>query len=370
MREIESEAKQKLILLAGALVDQRKARVLVPALRAQDGFWFGAGSVVEDADGGFVLSGRYRNAGDSRTGLRGGERGAELAVFRSDDRGAAWRKVLSFSKADLGYGDREVLSIEGSCLHPVHGGMELYVSSEKSGIPYAAGFEEFQKPGTGVWSIDRLAARSMEELGRARPHPLLECREPSFLHVKDPAVFDLANGDTALLFCTHPFTWASSNSGVAVRRRGAADFGAPDYRFFPRGTSWDVAISRLTGRLPVPRMGVFRSRPPLTLYFYDGGEAMRCHEEHPQAVKRPRGCSCEELGGLAWAADDSFPRLERLSPHLPLFVSPYGTGCSRYVSTLSTREGIFAFWQQSQPDRSQPLVGNFLPAAELERILS
>jgi len=53
-----------------------------------------------------------------------------------------------------------------------------------------------------------------------------------------------------------------------------------------------------------------------------------------------------------------------------LFVSPNGTGCSRYVSTLLTRGGIMASWQQSQPDLSQPLVGNFLDAKNYKEILT
>jgi hypothetical protein len=47
-----------------------------------------------------------------------------------------------------------------------------------------------------------------------------------------------------------------------------------------------------------------------------------------------------------------------------------GTGCSRYVATLVTDAGIFANWQQSQDDLSQPLVGNFLPMDRVIEILS
>jgi hypothetical protein len=128
-------------------------------------------------------------------------------------------------------------------------------------------------------------------------------------------------------------------------------------------------MSRITGVLRVPQVGAFRKLPGISLYFYDGGESMRRYEEHSQAVKRPRGYSCEEIGGLAWGFDEDFPRLQRLSPYLPLFISPYGTGSSRYAKLLRTREGVFAFWQQSQDNLSQPLVTHFLDNEEILRIL-
>ena len=61
--------------------------------------------------------------------------------------------------------------------------------------------------------------------------------------------------------------------------------------------------------------------------------------------------------------------MQRHSIDFPLFVSPNGTGCSRYVSTLKTQGGIMASWQQSQPDRSQPLVGNFVNSETVAGLL-
>ena len=112
--------------------------------------------MIEGAAGQFYLVGRYRNVGDSRTGLGAGERGLELAIFRSDDRGTSWQEYLRFSKSDLNAGYRSVLSIEGSALHLTEKGVELFVSTEKEGIQYPAEFRDFLKPGTGVWTIDRL----------------------------------------------------------------------------------------------------------------------------------------------------------------------------------------------------------------------
>ena len=77
----------------------------------------------------------------------------------------------------------------------------------------------------------------------------------------------------------------------------------------------------------------------------------------------------EEIGGIAAGVDDEFPKIESVSVEAPLFISPHGTGCSRYVATLMTEDGIFANWQQSQPDLSQPLVGHFLPMEKVAEIL-
>ena len=86
-------------------------------------------------------------------------------------------------------------------------------------------------------------------------------------------------------------------------------------------------------------------------------------------MTRPRGFSCEEIGGIAAApANDTFA-LERVSVLAPAFVSPYGTGCSRYIDTLVTDDGIFATWQQSQDDLSQPLVGHFLSNDSVAELL-
>ena len=105
------------------------------------------------------------------------------------------------------------------------------------------------------------------------------------------------------------------------------------------------------------------------MLFYDGGESLRDLDAHKQAVARPRGYSCEEIGGLAVAAADGTSQIERLSTLFPQFVSPHGTGTSRYVDVLTTPGGFYATWQQSQPDQSQPLVMNFLSRADAEAIL-
>jgi len=113
-----------------------------------------------------------------------------------------------------------------------------------------------------------------------------------------------------------------------------------------------------------------QTAPILSLYFYDSCECLRQLDENPRAVSRPRGWSCEEIGGIAVGEDHDLSKIESLSVEAPLFISPYGTGCSRYVATLTTKDGIFATWQQSQDDLSQPLVGHFLSMDRVREILA
>ena len=356
------------LALGKLLVNQEKARVIVPALSSKQGFWFGGGNTVEDTAGDLWICGRYRNSGDSRFGIDVGERGAELAIFRSNRSFGKVEKVLSFQKQDLNVGDLEVLSIEGSKLHFTDNGAELFVSTEKK-RKYPQGIEEFQKPGTGVWSIEHAAAPTIEALKNAELTTILQTEDPEVLHIKDPVVYDTASGDTVLAFCTHPFNWSSSNSGFVVRPAGASKFNEPDFTFFRRGFTWDVAMSRITSIMRIPSVGDFAGSS-CSLFFYDGGECMRNLDEHAHAAKRPRGYSCEELGGLAYIEKDDLRSVDRLSRILPAFVSPYGTGSSRYVDVLSTDEAYYVTWQQSQTDKSQPLVGNIVQKTEVERFLS
>lgn len=375
MTALPSAFEERLSNLANALIDQERAAAIIPAQQPSTGFWFGGGNTIEDANGDLHIVGRYRNHGDSRTGVATGERGLELAIFTSTDDRQNWEKSVSFSKPDLNVGDRTVLSIEGSALRRTECGYELYVSTEKDGIGYPDGFDGYLKPGTGVWTIERLAAASLAELKQAKLETVAECSDLRWLHIKDPFLYERAGGNLNLLFCSHPFSWSSSNTGYrSVSAVSANDinaqppFGETQYDFFPRGTTWDVAMTRGTCVLDVPKVGAF-SEVDASLFFYDGGESLRDLDEHSTAVKRPRGYSCEELGGVAYIQDGSFGHIERLSKYLPQFVSPYGTGCSRYVDVVSTKAGLVATWQQSQKDLSQPLVMNMLSHQEVAEIL-
>ena len=237
--------KTRLRDLMLALMDQEAAEVVVPPYRDASGFWFGGGNAVTGPEGRIWLVGRYRNFGDSRTGLEAGERGLEAAVFLSEDGGQAFRKVRSWSKADLSVAGEKVLSIEGTALRfDEDGCCELFISSEKD-MAYPDEVAEFQKPGTGVWTIDVIRGASIEALDANAVVPVLAgAGGAGYLHAKDPVVFDM-DGATMLVFCSHPFSWTSANTGLAVRRKGADSFEVQSWQMVERGPAWDVAGTRV-----------------------------------------------------------------------------------------------------------------------------
>ena len=358
----------RLKAVASRLIDQEQARVIVHPQRQGTGHWFGGGNMVQDAKGTLWLTGRFRNQGDSRTGLGAGERGLELAIYRSDDQADTFQQSLTLSKSDLNVGAREVLSIEGAALRLLDDHrVELFVSTEKKGIGYPADLSSHLKPGTGVWTIDRLTADSIAQLSEAAVETVLETDDPRFLHIKDPFLGS-HRGTDCLLFCTHPFCWTSSNTGYVLLDDRALGVENANLEFFPRGFTWDVAMTRGTALVNLPSVGVLADKD-VQLFFYDGGECVRDLDQHATAVKRPRGYSCEELGGVAYCQDGDLNTVQRLSVNHPMFVSPHGTGCSRYVDVLATADSYIVTWQQSQADGSQPLVMNVVPRAEVEALL-
>ncbi len=370
MDKLPDTLARKLTRLGSKLIDQQRGRVLVQPTEDADGFWFGGGNCVRDRrDGSLLLIGRYRDAGDSRTGVSAGTRGRELALFRSTDNGRSFNKIRCWNKSDL-YCGSTVLSIEGSALKVNKRRIEILVSTEKVHT-YPPEVTGFQKPGTGLWSIDTFGAANPDRLNPQESiAPLLASDDPAYLHLKDPNLSPgLHRGQSLLLYCAHPYSWSSSTSGSAAL--SAQSCRSDGHDIFPRGSTWDVAASRITCRLPVPKVGAFAKLPSLSLYFYDGAECLRQLDAHKKAVDRPRGYSCEELGGLTYGFDREFPAQHRLSRLEPLFVSPEGTGASRYVSVLSEADGgLFATWERSTPTRSQPLFGHRLNAARVTSILT
>ena len=367
------ELPEKLRKLGLRLVDQHAARTLVPALGEESGYWFGGGNLVQEPSGSLLLCGRYRNPGDARKGTDAGERGLEFSILRATNPSGPFEKIHSFSKADLSSDDASVVSIEGGCLLPsIDGGAwELFVSTEKQ-IPYPKNLIHFQKPGTGVWSIDCLSGDCSEPTSISAKNltTVLSTSEGGLLHMKDPVAFRNADGFTQLVFCSHPFSWSSSNTGLATREVTGDPFHLVSKSLLDRGPSWDVACVRVTERLLLPKLGILENLPSLSLYFYDGAECLRSLDQNPRAARRARGYSCEELGGLAWGFDHEFPKLRRLSQDFPLFVSPHASGCSRYVSASFLADGtLAAAWQQVAADGSQPLVGHFLNAEEVATTL-
>jgi len=365
MNEELKRIEERVIELGRLLVNQEKSRVIVEPNQKEGGFWFGGGKILADKKGNIVVSGRYRNAGDSRYGTSAGERGLELSVFVSTDN-VSFKKIKFWGKKDLECAGKKVISIEGSSLHFGKNKVQMFVSTEKN-ISYPSSFQEYQKPGTGVWEIDVFEGENLECLDTSGIKTVLSSRKPEKLHIKDPAVFDL-NGITWMFYCKNPFSWSCSYTGLACLKKGG-ELKVISEDVLPRGYTWDTAVSRITCRLPVPKVGIFANLSPVSIYFYDGAECVSKHPQTGKGIRRPRGYSCEEVGGLAWGFDEKFPELFRASKYLPLFYSLEGTGSSRYVSAFWDGKNLMACWQKSRADFSQPLVFNTLNRKEIEKIL-
>ena len=370
--ELEESLKKRLLELGRRLLDQHAARTLIEPLGNSSGFWFGGGNIYVQKEGNILVSGRFRNEGDARIGTGAGARGLECAVFSASSPSDDFQKVLSFSKEELSHTE-EVVSIEGVSLiagSNSKSAFEFIISTEKK-TAYPKNLIHFQKPGTGVWSIDLLESENgLGSFKLKEMTTIARSEKGSTLHYKDPVAFHQGDGQTQVIFCHHPFSWSSSNSGLLTRHSGKNSFNLVSENILERGNSWDVACLRVTEKLTVPKIGKFADLPDLSLFFYDGAECLRPLDQNPKAARRPRGYSCEELGGLAWGWDAEFPKLNKLSIDFPMFISPHGTGCSRYASAVPLPDGsIFATWQQSQKNESQPLVGHHLSHAEVVRIL-
>ena len=412
MTSTQDSTMARLRQLAHTLIDPAKAVVSIPPESPRKGFWFGGGNTVLGPDGKLYLCGRYRSAGDSRTGLDLGDRGRELAVFVADPTGLLsptgiagavagtglrWTKVLSLGKTEVAPKGYKVLSIEGAALRFGLDGVELFISSEKE-RPYPEPVTDFRKPGTGIWTIERLAAPSLEDLRTAKPETVVSSSNPATLQIKDPWLADGPDGTLFLFFCHHSFNWSSSGTGCVTLTPDGRAAGVPLFDCWPRGPAWDVAITRGTSVMPLPielpatgltsglsggpaggRATASATLAAATLApgamitglaFYDGGECLRNLDEHDRAVKRPRGYSCEELGGLGCILDGDPRQFVRLSDTFAEFISPDGTGCLRYVDVLAIPTAYLATWQQSRPDGSQALMINVLGMEEAACILA
>ena len=353
--------------LVSELIDQRSAHVIVRPNRAADGYWFGGGNLLQDAGGTLWLVGRYRDAGDSRTGLGAGERGLACALFASADGGASFEPVRSWSKAELS-AHGTVLSIEGTDLRRrAGGGVELFVSLEKD-VPYPDAYAAYQKPGTGVWSIDRMTATRRHR--STWQHRRRCCgrggRSPSTSRTPSPSRPRRGHGAAVLL--------ASGLVGLQQHRRRRARGSATTFEL----ASWE-AVAR----------GAIWTSP---------------------SRASPTGSRCRESACCVRAADERL-LLRRRGVHAPAGGEPAGretaarlllrgarrrdVGPGRRLpgdgtavdgraalrvadrnrqqslrEHLLTKEFLYATWQQSQADRSQPLVMNALPMERVEAILS
>jgi len=389
---------QVLVRLTQSMVNQEKAQKLIEPMDHKPGFWFGGGNVVESnvRVGELWLCGRYRNVGDSRKGATAGERGVACAIFRCEAAANAFDLVHYWTKPDLAKAVKEIysiqsteiISIEGTCLHWNESQQlwQFYISTEKH-VSYPDSVKQYQKHGTGIWSIDRVSARKLEDLAlfskdevpKVLLEPVLSSMNPAYLHFKDPFVYSFihANGRTmnGMIFSNAPFSWSSSNTGFAIEDQEKPGYVLVTPEYVSRGSCWDVAETRISCRCAIPAWGKLAkyavvTNPYVYLYFYDGAECITEHKQHSLSINRARGWSSEELGGFFIECPAETPvRLRRVSEHFPMFISPYGTGSCRYVSACWTSLGLFTCWQQAQEDGSQPLVYTLISSADVKHII-
>ena len=115
--KLEESLEKRLLELGQRLLNQHAAKTLIAPLGNSFGFWFGGGNICLQDNGNILITGRFRNEGDARTGTGAGARGLECAVFVAESPTDDFQKVLSLSKKDLSHTE-EVVSIEGASLNP------------------------------------------------------------------------------------------------------------------------------------------------------------------------------------------------------------------------------------------------------------
>ena len=182
--ELSEKLESKLLDLGRRLIDQQSSRIIVQPLGNSFGYWFGGGNLCVSKNGEILISGRFRNEGDARTGTGAGARGLECSVFSGNSPDTSFEKVLSFSKEDLSHTE-EVVSIEGVSLinnSKADDSYEFIISTEKK-TAYPKTLINFQKPGTGVWSIDLLKSdNGIDSFDLGSMHTIARSEKGSTLH--------------------------------------------------------------------------------------------------------------------------------------------------------------------------------------------
>ena len=73
--ELSTKLQNRLLELGRRLIDQQSSKVIIEPQGNSFGYWFGGGNLCLNNKGEVLVSGRFRNEGDARTGT--GELGLE-----------------------------------------------------------------------------------------------------------------------------------------------------------------------------------------------------------------------------------------------------------------------------------------------------
>lgn len=273
-----------------------EAVVAVPAPGEGEGWWAGASSAAQDADGSFVIAYRVR------TGAAG--RGSTV-VARSED-GEQYTTVAYLDQARFDAASMERPAI----IRTDDGRWRLYVCSAS-------------KPPSKHWWIDVLEADDPADFATAEARTAFPGDE--LVGVKDPIVQRTPEGAWQAWICCHPLdepdeedrmttAYATSPDGLAWTWHGTV--------LAPRPGTWDQRGARLTSVLPDGRAA------------YDG----RASKEE----------NWFERTGLA-----------HLTGRQPGELEQVGDGAVRdvrYLDVLPLREGGYRIWYEARlPDLSHEL---------------
>ncbi|HLK59864.1 MAG TPA: hypothetical protein VKU00_25100 [Chthonomonadaceae bacterium] len=317
------------------LFDPAEGALVRAPLDAGPGWWAGApGATFDPVSNAFYIV--YRQRMPRELG-----RGVECRIAVSEN-GISFTDIWALPKTTL-----DALSLERCSLQRgLDGVWRLFLS--------------YVSPEDKRWRIGLVEAAEPDQFDATSLTPLLTAEDVGGEGVKDPNVFVigrmtylLASYATRLPELTPDAearkhqTGDIYNTGLTLSRTGAAISG--DGRHFQwlgdvspglgeaagdgkaAQPSWDAYCKRIGSLLPIEGGGY--------LAFYDGSASVA--ENY------------EEKTGLAMTFD--LRTYYSLSPQQPALVSPYASGCLRYVDVLPVGHEIFYYYELARQDGSHEL---------------
>ena len=300
----------------------RDVRVIREPAGAGAGYWVGAPGVFYAADErAFYLTYRLRRP----RGIAP-DRGGEARIARSTDL-QRFDDVWGVTKERYGSA-----SIERSAIRKGRDGIWRY-------------FTSFVDPADGRWCVRLLAGADIGRLDPARARPLFTARSLGLEGVKDPWLFEEADGYYMILSVglaidrTREESHATLdifNTGDCISATGLARSGDLDawewlgVIFAPPAAGWDAYCRRINSI--VRHDGAY-------LAFYDGSAS---HFEN-----------YEEKTGLA--ASDDLRAWRSLTVAGPALTSPHASGSLRYLDAAHDTAGTYAFYECARADGAHDL---------------
>ena len=316
-----------------SLFDPTQSNLIRAPLGNGPGWWAGAPSAAFDSQTDtFYLV--YRQRQPRELG-----RGVECRIAASDN-GISFKDIWALPKTNL-----SALSIDRACLNRgLDGVWRLYIGH----------VHELDRR----WRISMMEANEPDQFDATTAIPLLTSKEVGGEGVQDPNLFVIgrayfllasyATAETAPTPEAEAHKHASGDiyrTGLTRSRTGAAISGdgknfqwvgdiSPVSRYnFPkvRDSGWDAYCRRISSLTPLDTGGF--------LAFYDGGDSFERNDE--------------ERTGLATTFD--LRTFYSLTPESPALVSPYSSGCLRYVDVVPVGNELFYYYEMAREDGAHEL---------------